>query len=257
MNIFTKIKFIFRRPKVIVVTGRGRKCAKEAIFQVLNQYPQAGKNVLLSESDLKDTQGVKGLKFLVNKSSLFILVVSHIGDIPPDPVRNIPLGKDINNSCDWISYPAGVSNGADKDFLAPLETNKFLMGFAGDKAAVEGIRELVKMIPAGGWLVLNFDDETVRKIADIANLKTLTFGFRQGADFQASDINLNGGTNFKINYKGNIVPVWLEGVFGKEQIYSALSTACVGTIFDLNLVEISQALKNYRSTLEKRTNLGT
>ena len=232
---------------MIIVTGEGRKCAKEAIFQVLNQYPQAGKNVLLSESDLKDPQDIEGLKFLVNKSSLFILVVSHIGDISPDPVRNIPLGKDINNSCDWVSYPAGVSNGADKDF------------FAGEREKTEEIRKLAKMIPVQNWLILNFDDETVREIADVTNLKTLTFGFQQGADFQASDIKLNGrdassareagepvlGTNFKINYKGNIVPVWMEGVFGKEQIYSALTAVCIGTILDLNLIEISQALKNY------------
>ena len=53
-------------------------------------------------------------------------------------------------------------------------------------------------------------------------------------------------TNIK-NYKGNIIPCWLDGVFGKEQIYSALSAACAATIFDLNLVEVSQSLKKYRS----------
>ena len=43
------------------------------------------------------------------------------------------------------------------------------------------------------------------------------------------------------------MPVWLEGIFGKEQIYSALAAVCVGEILDLNLVEISQALKDYNS----------
>jgi UDP-N-acetylmuramoyl-tripeptide--D-alanyl-D-alanine ligase len=119
--------------------------------------------------------------------------------------------------------------------------------FAGDRAKTVEIRKLTKILPAHGFLILNFDDETVREIKTESRAPSLTFGFQDEADFRVSDINLNAGTNFKINYKGNIVPVWLEKLFGKEQIYSALAAAGVGVIFGVNLVEISQALKNYRS----------
>ena len=119
--------------------------------------------------------------------------------------------------------------------------------FSGAKEEVKEVTLLAKTLPAQTNLILNFDDETVREIDDVTNLKTLTFGFGERADFKASDVKLNMGTNFKVNYKGNIVPVWLEKLFGKEQIYAALSAVAVGTIFDLNLVEISQALKNYFS----------
>jgi len=102
-------------------------------------------------------------------------------------------------------------------------------------------------MPARGYLVLNFDDETVREIKDETNLKETTFGFQENADFRATDIKLDTGTNFKVNYRGNIVPIWLDGLFGKEQIYAALATASVGSIFNLNLVAISQALKKYQS----------
>jgi len=218
MNVFEKIKFILRKPKVIIVTGSGRSCAREAIFQVLNQHFKVGDEILLFETDLKDK---KEFEFFVKKSSLPILVVTHIGDIP-----------------------------FDKDF------------FAGEKEETIEIRKLAKISPPYGHLILNFDDETVREIGDElrsssrfanarvkdeTNLKEITFGFQERADFRATDIKLNGGTNFKINYKGNIVPIWLDGLFGKEQIYSALAAVVVGTIFDLNLVEISQALKNYKS----------
>lgn len=201
MNFLLKLKFLFKKPKVIIVTGNGRQCAKEAIFQVLNPFFKIGKDILIFEADLKN---LKKFKFLINKSSLPILVVTQIGEIP--------LAQDF---------------------------------FTGKKEEAEQIRKLAEAMPSHGYLVLNFDDETVRKIAETTNLRTSTFGFQNKADFQASDIKLNGGTNFKINNKGNIVPVWLERFFGKEQIYSALSAACVGAIFDLNLVEISQSLKNY------------
>ena len=210
MNLINKIKFLFKRPKVVIVTGEGRACAKEAIYQVLNPYFKIDSEILIFDSDLTNPSSVETLKFLIKNSSLPILVVTQVGDIP-----------------------------FDKDF------------FASEREKTLAIRKLAKVMPAQGFLILNFDDETVREIKDYNPPTTpshiITFGFQEGADFQATDIKLNTGTNFKINYKGNIVPVWLEKLFGKEQVYSALSAAAVGTIFDLNLVEISQALKNYHS----------
>ncbi len=97
------------------------------------------------------------------------------------------------------------------------------------------------------YLILNFDDNSVseiRKKISATKVRVLTFGFQPGADFQASDLKQNGHSyiNFKINHKGSIVPFWLEKYSGQKQIYAALAAAAVGTIFELNLVEISQAL---------------
>jgi len=220
VNIFEKIKIILKKPKVIIITGNGRACAKEVIQQVLKPHFSIGKEILVLESDLKNTGDLKRYKFLINQCSLAVLVVTHAGDIP-----------------------------LEQDF------------FAAEREKTKEILSLAKILPSSNYLVLNFDDETVREIGDLTNLKTLTFGFQESTDLRASDIKINGwdasfageagkpvlGTNFKINYKGNIVPVWLERLFGKEQIYSALAGVGIGIIFDLNLVEISQALKNYQS----------
>ena len=220
INFLSKLKFILKRPKVVIVAGEGRACAAEAIRKVLRQNKN---KILIIETEL---QKVDNLEFLIKKSSLPILVVTHIGDIP-----------------------------FDRDF------------FAGPREKTKEIIKLAKILPTQGFLILNFDDETVREIKDKNPSLThiYTFGFQEGADFRATDVkyqapggsegrkedetlfDLNTGINFKINYKGNIVPIWLEKLFGKEQIYSALSAAGVGVIFDLNLVEISQSLKNYQS----------
>lgn len=119
--------------------------------------------------------------------------------------------------------------------------------FGGEKEEIKNTLKLVETLPAQTNLILNFDDETVREIDDLTNLNTLSFGFQLGADFKASDVKFNGGTNFKVNYKGNVVPVWLEKIFGKEQIYSALCATAMATVLGLNLVETSQSLKNYHS----------
>lgn len=205
MDILTKIKFLFKKPKVVIVTGNGRTCATPAIYQVLKPYFKIGDEILIFEVD-SDSLKFQDLDFLIKNSSLPILVATHIGEISPD-----------------------------QDF------------FAGEKEDVKEILNLAKILPENGNLVLNFDDETVREIEDLTDFKALTFGFQEGADFQATDIKLNTGTNFKLNYGKNVVPVWLDYLFGKEQIYSALSAISVGIILDLNLIEISQVLKSYKS----------
>jgi len=106
----------------------------------------------------------------------------------------------------------------------------------------EETQKLVKMLPNQGYLILNFDDEMIRGIKKESSARILTLGLQSGSDFQASDIKLNTGTNFKINHEGDIVPIWLKKLYEKEQIYSVLAGVAVGTIFDLNLIEISQTL---------------
>lgn len=215
MNIFKKLIFLFKRPSVILVTGKGRSCATQAISKALKSYSEKGK-IKIFESDLSEPKEIEKFSFLLKKSQLPILVVTHIGDIP-----------------------------ADKDF------------FAGDREETLQIRKLAKILPDRAFLILNFDDETVREIENESSAHSLTYGFQERADFRASDINLNlAGTNFKVNYEGNIVPFWLKNLFGKEQIYSALTAICLGVAKNINLVEISQALGSYKSLPGKMRLIG-
>ena len=119
--------------------------------------------------------------------------------------------------------------------------------FATEREETKEIVELAKKLLPKTNLILNFDDETVRGIKDETNLHTLTFGFQQRADFFANFVKLNFGTNFKVNFKGATVPFWLEGIFGKEQIYAALAACATGYVFGMNLVEVSRAIRDYKS----------
>lgn len=207
-----------------MVTGEGKSLVTEAIFQVLKPHFRVKRVLIEQDLDFSfitllenevflletNSQYSKKLEWLLNSSSLPILVVTHLGEIP------------LND-----------------DF------------FASDLSKAQEITKLAKALPARGFLVLNFDDETVRSLNKESLAHPLTFGFQEGADIRANNIRLNTGTNFKITYKGNIVPVWLEKLFGKEQVYSALVAAAIGVIFDLNLVEISQALKKYQGLAGK------
>lgn len=202
-NVFDKIKFVLTKPKVVIVSGRGKETAGEAIERVLG--PAFGRKVLVFKTDLEN---IGDFRFVVKNAKQTVFVVTHIGEYHPE-----------------------------KEF------------FAAEKESLVNIEKLAQGLPAQASLILNFDDETVRDVEQKSRARALTFGFGARADIKGSDVVLtqepNLGTNFKINYQGNIVPVWLERLFGKEHIYAALAAVAVGEIFDLNLVEISASLKSY------------
>lgn len=204
-NMFNKIKFLLTKPNVVMVVGNGKETAIQAINQVLQNSFKIGKDILVYSAD---SSNIQEAEFLLKKAKSIILVITHVGEY----------------------Y-------VDKEF------------FAAEKSDVAFIERLVKALPSHANLVLNFDDETIRDMKNQTNAHTISFGFGVRSDIQVTDIFLTQlpelGTNFKINYKGSIVPVWLKNLFGKEHIYAALAGVAVGEISELNLVEISSALKSY------------
>jgi UDP-N-acetylmuramoyl-tripeptide--D-alanyl-D-alanine ligase len=203
MKTFDKIKFLIQKQKIVVVSGKGKETAKEAVKLVLGKKFNLEKEVLIF--DAKDSE-IENYFFYLTNSPLAVLAVTHVGEIP-----------------------------FDRDY------------FAGEKENVKNILKLTQKLPPTVKLVLNYDDETVREIDDFTNLHRLTFGFDEKADISISNLKFNRGMNFKVHFEGNWVPFWLEGIFGKEQIYAILCAVGVGRFFGINLIEISEVLKKYKS----------
>lgn len=114
-------------------------------------------------------------------------------------------------------------------------------------------RIIVSHLNEDNYAVVNFDSELVMQ-----NIKTraevLTFGFRDGADFQATDVHIitnpetgwPEGLNFKVSFKGSFVPVRLPGAVAEHLIPSALSAMAIGHIFGINLVDSAVALRGLK-----------
>jgi UDP-N-acetylmuramoyl-tripeptide--D-alanyl-D-alanine ligase len=112
---------------------------------------------------------------------------------------------------------------------------------------------LVRSLNKDGWAVLNCDDERVRMMARRTSAQIFTYGFSERADLRALSFeqhldNLeDAGLSFKVDYQGNNVPIRLRDIYAQHQVYSVLAAVAVGLIFKMNLVEITQALKDYES----------
>ena len=210
MSFLSKVNFSLKKPKIIIIIGNDRVCTAEAVYQALGENLRVKKitdkenlpflkkdEILIFQTNFPNISCFKKLEFLIKKSALPILIITHLTD-------------------------------------------------ASLRAKTQEIAKLIKTLPVFGYLALNSDDEVVREINDFSNLNALTFGFRETARFQASDVKIDNGISFKLNYKGNIIPVRLPELFKKEQIYPILAVFCVVIILNLNLIKITENLKNYK-----------
>jgi UDP-N-acetylmuramoyl-tripeptide--D-alanyl-D-alanine ligase len=114
-------------------------------------------------------------------------------------------------------------------------------------------RTIVSHLSDDGFAVVNFDNEMVMENAK-TKAEIISFGFKEGADFQATDVNIitdqetgwPTGLNFKVNHAGHIVPVFLPGIMAEHLIPAALAGMAIGHIFGVNLVDAAAALRELK-----------
>lgn len=123
--------------------------------------------------------------------------------------------------------------------------------FKGPEEVVREKARLIEALPSTGYAVLNGDDERVTAMHARTRAQIMTFGFVKTATVQVTQFENRAeggrpvGAAFKLEHAGTFVPARLEGAFGVSNAYAASAAACVGLIFGINLVSISEALRKY------------
>ena len=123
--------------------------------------------------------------------------------------------------------------------------------YSGPKAVAREKGRLIERLSSSNTAVLNHDDELVDALRDRTRGRVMTYGFNDGADLRIARLEYHAvegipaGISFKLEYEGSSVPVRLEGVFGRAAAYAAAAASCVGLIFGMNLVTISEAFADY------------
>lgn len=253
-------------PVVIGITGSvGKTSTKEAVSAVLSKKFKVG----------------SGIKNYNNEIGLPLVIIG-----TESPGRSVFgwLGVFLRAARLLIikdpSYPEilvlemGIDTPGDMEYLTGIAQpniaivtaigNVHLENFGTKSRLIKEKSDLVRAVQKDGWSILNYDDETVRKMNDLSKAKVITYGFGEKADVQAIEINFSfqrgietqekerevadlAGISFKLKYKGAAVPVLLPGVVGYNSIYASLAAASVGLALEMNLHEISESLKNIRS----------
>jgi UDP-N-acetylmuramoyl-tripeptide--D-alanyl-D-alanine ligase len=108
-----------------------------------------------------------------------------------------------------------------------------------------GKRELVEALPPGGTAILNADDPRVARMATEApaRVDVLTYGFDEGADVSAEDVESQGfdGMRFRLRTRDGDVDVSTPSL-GRHSVHNGLAAAAVGLVAGMTLEEIARGL---------------
>ncbi len=110
---------------------------------------------------------------------------------------------------------------------------------------------LIEYLPAGGFAILNGDDDVVMNLQSRTRARVMTFGFDKSCEVRISRFENKlkdgqpSGISFKLEHGSAIVPVRIDNVFGRAHAYAAGAAAAIGLAFGMNLVAISEALAQY------------
>ncbi len=237
-------------PTIIGITGSvGKSSTKEAIAAVLGQKFRVRESKKSYNSELGLVLSILGLptawKNPVGWIRNIIRGAREIFRKDFPEILILEMGIDRPKALDRLLLIARPQIGvvtAIGDIPVHVEF------FAGPEELAREKMKLVRSLPASGHAVLNFDDATVWDMHTKTNAHIHSYGFGEHADFMASNDKISfAGTVFKVNHDGASVPVHLKNAFGRQNIYSALAAMAVGKIFDMNVVEIAQAISIFQS----------
>lgn len=109
--------------------------------------------------------------------------------------------------------------------------------------------ELAQSIPASGTLILNGDDERVRKMADVTRAEVCFFSIEaKDADVYATDIVKKAdGTTFVCHTPQGEAELFLPA-FGRHNVQNALAAVAVALTLDMTLAEIKAGLVNFAAS---------
>jgi UDP-N-acetylmuramoyl-tripeptide--D-alanyl-D-alanine ligase len=113
--------------------------------------------------------------------------------------------------------------------------------------SIEGVarakRELIEELPASGIAVLNADDERVARFREVHAGPAITFGIRNPADVQATDVKFfAGGSRFRCD--GTAFETTLAGTHGVLNILAGIAAA---RAFGLPAANLREAVATFTS----------
>lgn len=244
----------------------GKSSVKEAIYWTLRKEFKVRRNLRNYNNELGVPLTILGLEtggcslfgWFKNFLKAIFMIIWRI-DYPEILILELAVDKpgDMKYLLNFLPVKIGV-------FTAIGEFPVHLEFFPEKEKLIEEKAALVKSLPKNGTAILNYDDLSVRMVGDELpeDLKTIYYGYGQGADlkivnyeFKIDELKKGEfGINFKLDYQGSIVPIKLKRILGKQQTYAVATAAAVGLALGLNLVNISTALRKYR-TLPGRTKM--
>ena len=210
--------------RVIAVTGtNGKSTTKEMIASIIETK-------------------YKTLKTQGNLNNHIGLPLTLLKREPEHEVGVLEMGMsaagEIKRLAEIAKPDIGVITNISAGHLGQLKTIK-------DVQAAKG--ELFDSLHKEGTAIVNADDPLVLELAKSLRIKKITYGIKEPADIQASDIQNKGNHGFTFTAKifDQAIPVKLPQI-GYCNIYNALAALATGHSLGITGKEMNLGLKNYQ-----------
>ncbi len=107
----------------------------------------------------------------------------------------------------------------------------------------ETFKEFINIIPNDGYAILNIDDKNVRDVLDHPKCNILTYGLNEG-DVTAKNLTCDkkGTYTFDAYHKDKCLGTISLSVPGLHNVSNALSTVCLGLIFNIPFDKVQDGL---------------
>ena len=253
------------KPKVVSIAGSvGKTSTKDALYAVLSKFYYVRKSSKGYGNELGLPLAILGCE--KSGGNIFVWI------------RNIWRGIELmlfkEDYPDWLILEISVRKPKSMQKITTwLKSDIVIIGRFGDVPVhiefFDTLDELIlekskilRTLNKNGVVILNADDNHTLSLKNKAKNKVVTFGFNKEAVLTASNMqilydNINGnppaggsaggpvGIMFRVNYSGNSVPITILGALGVGHVYAALASLAVAAEIGLNVIESTQALKNY------------
>jgi UDP-N-acetylmuramate--alanine ligase len=115
-----------------------------------------------------------------------------------------------------------------------------------------------ELLPQNGLLVLNNDDKNSQELHN-TNVKIITYGIDNDADYTAQDItyNKNGMPSFNIIYQDKVLTRINLSVHGYHNIYNALAAFALSNYYIEDINIIKKGIEDYRGAKRRFEFIGT
>lgn len=253
---FTEKYLRENNPKIIAITGsNGKTSTREAIYAVLkNKYKvrRSEKNYNTEIGVPLSVLGVEGPKNIFSWPK--VLINAYYAAYDPKNIPEILILEMAADKPGDIRYLTSFIKPHISVITAIGNLPVHVEAYSGPKGVAEEKSYLVKVLETSGIAILNYDDKSVMDMEKKTKAHVFTYGFEKGAETRcggmqsviSDDKKDFFGTTFKIETDGKVMPVRLKNVYGKPSVYASLAAFAVGRVLGMNLIEIAQALEEYR-----------
>ncbi len=237
------------KPKVVVVTGSvGKTSTKDAIYTVLATTFSVRKTSKSFNAEIGVPLTILGLPNAWNDpkawlknllDGFLLLLVPH--KYPEWLVIEVGADKpgDIASVAKWLHPEVAVVTRLSD---VPVHVEFF--------ASAEQVRyeksQFVLASTKKTTVILNGDDKLVSSMRPLAQGRVLTYGSTMPADVSGNNFknNFSAGISYLASTKNQKAPVVVEGVLGRQHMYTTLAALAVAEALGIDLVNAAAALKN-------------